>query len=189
MHTIEQNIQNAVQNNTSFIIAIDGHAGSGKTTLVNNLKKQFPIDVISMDDFFLPFEMKTPERLASPGNNFYHERFITEIVPNIHAQQPWSYKAYNCQTNTYATKHLKGTSVKVVEGVYSCHPLLQSIYDYKVALHINETEQKHRILKRNGEFMWEKFKTLWIPQENAYFHHFKVFEACDVVLEMQGYRV
>ena len=68
-------------------------------------------------------------------------------------------------------------------------PLLQSISDYKIALHINETEQKQRILKRNGEFMWEKFKTLWIPQENAYFNHFQIFDTCDVVLELQGHGV
>ena len=183
MIKIEQRIQEAIQKNTPFIIAIDGNAGSGKTTLVKSLVEKYPIDVISMDDFFLPFELKNHERLSQPGNNFHYERFLQEIVPNIYNDNPWTYEAYNCQTKTFSPKKLEGKRIKIVEGVYSCHPLFQNIYDFKVGIRITESLQQQRILKRNGQEMWAKFQSLWIPQENNYFDHFQIFTACEYIIE------
>jgi ABC-type multidrug transport system fused ATPase/permease subunit len=54
-------------------IAIDGMAGAGKTTLASLLSQIFNCAVIHMDDFFLPFEMRTPQRLAQPGGNVHYE--------------------------------------------------------------------------------------------------------------------
>lgn len=183
MIKIEQRIQEAIQKNTPFIIAIDGNAGSGKTTLVKSLVKKYPIDVISMDDFFLPFELKNHERLSQPGNNFHSERFLEEIVPNIYNDNPWTYEAYNCQTKTFSSKKLEGNRIKIVEGVYSCHPLFQNIYDFKVGIRITKSLQQQRILKRNGQEMWAKFESLWIPQENNFFDHFQIFTTCEYIIE------
>ncbi|MER1956703.1 MAG: hypothetical protein ABS942_04940 [Solibacillus sp.] len=182
MRLIEKTIENAIKSNLPLIIGIDGQAGSGKSTFSTALAEKYSIDVISMDDFFLPVEMKTVERLENPGNNFHHERFLKEVVPNIFSTKPWQYGAFNCQTKTLYTKQLQGHKVKIVEGVYSCHPLFESIYDIKISFHINQSTQKERILKRNGIEMWTKFETIWIPQEDSYFDKYRLFDTCHYLI-------
>ena len=51
------------------VIAIDGMAASGKSTLAARLAEELDGCVIHMDDFFLPPELRTQERLSSPGGN------------------------------------------------------------------------------------------------------------------------
>ena len=46
------------------IIAIDGRCAAGKTTLAARLAKELGGDVIHMDDFFLPLELRTEERFG-----------------------------------------------------------------------------------------------------------------------------
>ena len=63
------------------VIAIDGRAASGKTTLAAALAAETGGTVVHMDDFFLPAELRTPQRLAAPGGNVHAERFAEEVLP------------------------------------------------------------------------------------------------------------
>jgi hypothetical protein len=49
-----------------------------------------------MDDFFLPFEQKTPERLAQPGGNADHERFAREVLGHLNRGEAFAYRRYDC---------------------------------------------------------------------------------------------
>ena len=76
-----------------IVIAIDGRCASGKTTLAKALQteglpekvatektflKKQNVGVIHMDDFFLPRELRTKERLSEAGGNVDYERFAEE---------------------------------------------------------------------------------------------------------------
>lgn len=61
------------------VIAMDGRAAAGKTTLAEELAVTLGGAVVHMDDFFLPGELRTPERLAAPGGNVHAERFVEEV--------------------------------------------------------------------------------------------------------------
>ena len=65
------------------IIAIDGRAAAGKTTLATLLSQVLTAEIIRMDDFFLPAELRTAERLAQSGGNIHYERFCAEVLPNL----------------------------------------------------------------------------------------------------------
>ena len=65
---------------SSFLLAIDGMSGSGKTTLAHHLAQKFHAQVFHMDDFFLPLEMRTPERLQQSGGNVHYERFLETVL-------------------------------------------------------------------------------------------------------------
>ena len=67
------------------IIAIDGRCAAGKTTLAARLAKELGGDVIHMDDFFLPLELRTEERFREPGGNVHYERFKTEVLKPLEA--------------------------------------------------------------------------------------------------------
>ena len=49
-----------------------------------------------MDDFFLPFELRTAERLKEPGGNVHYERFIDEVVSKLSAGEPFEYGVFRC---------------------------------------------------------------------------------------------
>ena len=63
------------------VIAVDGRAAAGKTTFAEELAVTLGGAVVHMDDFFLPGELRTPERLAAPGGNVHAERFAEEVLP------------------------------------------------------------------------------------------------------------
>ena len=62
------------------VIALDGRAASGKSTLSEDVRKVMDVDIVHMDDFFLPKELRTPERFLEPGGNVHYERFISEVI-------------------------------------------------------------------------------------------------------------
>ncbi|MBO5109218.1 MAG: hypothetical protein J6D21_00735 [Clostridia bacterium] len=47
-------------------VLIDGRCASGKSTLGAALAERLGANLFHMDDFFLPFDKKTPERLGRP---------------------------------------------------------------------------------------------------------------------------
>ena len=61
-------------------VAIDGNSGAGKSSLAAFAESIYNCTVYHMDDYFLPPERKTPERLAQPGGNVDYERFRQEIL-------------------------------------------------------------------------------------------------------------
>ncbi len=168
--------------NNHIVISIDGNSASGKTTLANDLATLLNGEVISCDDFFLPKEMRTEERLKEPGGNIHYERLKTEVIDNLKKSKAISYKAYECQSGTYKNKFLMNKKVVVVEGAYSCHPYFENYTDFKIFLKLDEGTQKERILKRNGEEMLKRFTNEWIPLENRYFNEFKIEQNADLII-------
>ena len=61
-----------------FIVAIDGACCSGKTTLAQALGQALQAPVFHMDDFYLPFALRTPQRLQMPGGHMDWERLAQE---------------------------------------------------------------------------------------------------------------
>ena len=62
------------------IIAIDGMTASGKSTLAEELSQIYNSPIFHADDFFLPMELRTEERLNEPGGNIHYERMKKEII-------------------------------------------------------------------------------------------------------------
>ena len=165
-----------------FLLAIEGQADSGKSTLANLLKRIYGCQVLHMDDFFLPIEKKTPERLAQPGGNVDWERFSREILQPLTQREPLLLRPFDCQTGTLQEAQLiPYTSLMVVEGAYSLHPALNGPYHCKVFLSLSPMEQEARILCRNGPELAERFRNEWIPMENHYFQTFSIPKRCDFI--------
>ena len=53
-----------------LVLALDGHCGSGKTTLANGLSAQFPgCTLLRTDDFYLPPARRSPDWAHTPCAN------------------------------------------------------------------------------------------------------------------------
>ena len=165
------------------IIAIDGRAGAGKTTLANKLSHLLNAEIISMDDFFLPIPLRTKERLQSAGGNVHYERFLEQVIPSLPLHIPFTYQIFDCSIMDYNNeKTIQNTGWCIVEGSYSQHPIFSSYADITIFVDVTKELQKERILKRNGEKMAELFETKWIPMEEHYFKEFQIKENSDFVI-------
>lgn len=162
----------------AFVIAIDGMSGSGKSTLGELLHMNFPeSNLFHMDDYFLQPYQRTPERLAEIGGNVDYERFKEEILLHLNDKNGLNYRPYNCCTqNLEPEVHVPWKPIVIIEGSYSHHPYFEDIYNTKIFCEISAEDQKKRIINRNGERMWKRFETEWIPKEHAYFETFHIKE-------------
>ncbi len=188
-----------------ILVALDGRCGAGKTTLATAVAEELnrgtmdtldlvdlldalgfettgrPLcEVVHMDDFFLRPEERTPERLATPGENVDHERFLAEVLTPLRAGKAAEYRPFDCSTSTLSDAlWVHPVSVALVEGSYACHPALRRLYDRRLFLTVSPEEQWARIRRRNGEEGAEAFRTRWIPMEEAYITACGVEAACE----------
>lgn len=165
-----------------YMLSIDGRCAAGKTTLAAKLSVHLNCAVVHMDDFYLPFALRTAERMAQPGGNIEFERLISEIIAPLLAGRNAVYRPYACHENRFLPSvTLSAAKSTIVEGSYSCHPCLADMLGIKVFMDIAPDKQLSRIALRDPGHV-EAFRTMWIPREEFYFAECAVRERCDMVL-------
>ena len=172
-----------IDSKENAIVGIDGRCASGKTTLAALLAEIYDCNVFHADDFFLPPEMRTEERLSEVGGNMHRERLRDEVLIPVKEKREAVYRKFNCSDFTFSD--LIRTPYKrltIVEGSYCLHPELADLYDIKVFSDIDETNQLERIKDREGEEGAGSFVTRWIPMEERYFSGFGIRDRCDLVI-------
>lgn len=177
-------VENLSKDNNPIIVAIDGRCGGGKSTLGAMLTEQFDCNIFHMDDFFLPFEMKTSKRLAEAGGNVHYERFEEEILKPLQNHNSVVYRQYLCNKGDFGQPiKVEPKHLTIVEGSYSLHPTLRNYYDYKIFITVNPKVQYERILKRNGKEKLQDFLNKWIPMEEHYFAELDIKNQCDLIFD------
>lgn len=153
------------------VVAVDGRCASGKTTFAARCAQVFPdCSVFHMDDFFLPFEKRTAERLAQPGGNVDYERALEEVFAPLSRGEDVELRAFDCSDGsfrpavTYPFRRLN-----IVEGSYSHHPALAGYSQVKIFLTCSPQVQLGRLAVRESAESLENFKNRWIPMEENYF--------------------
>ena len=162
------------------IIAMDGRAASGKSTMAKGLNAVIGAEIIHMDDFFLPPELRTTERLTEPGGNIHYERFQQQVLPFLEKSltKPgmtnppgWAfeYQIFDCSTMSYnGTRKVPHSKWYIVEGSYSQHPNFRNYMNLRVFSDVDPQTQMARIAARNGPQMAKVFANKWIPMEEKY---------------------
>lgn len=172
------------QDDGLVIVAIDGMCGSGKSTLANIIARKYECNVFHMDDYYLPLEMRTEERLAEPGGNVHYERFREEVLNPLKENRPAISRAFSCSDWTYKEAiEVERKRLNIIEGSYSMHPQLRGAYDLLVFLEVEEREQIRRITLRDPDRSVQPFIDRWIPLENKYFTELKIRNFCDIILD------
>ncbi len=165
------------------VLAIDGRAASGKSTLAALLEELPGAGVVHMDDFFLPQEKRTPERLAEPGGNVDYERFACEVLPRLRSPEAFSYRRFDCsRMELGGERQVPAGRLRIVEGAYSCHPYFGAYADLRVFSDIAPEEQRARIALRDGERALANFTGRWIPMEERYLQAFAIAQQADLCL-------
>ncbi|MFQ8831790.1 MAG: uridine kinase [Ruthenibacterium lactatiformans] len=148
---LAQRVLESVSPGGHALLAIDGRCGSGKSTLAAHMAQVFGCPVFHMDDFFLPPELRTPERLAQPGENVHHERFLREALEPFAAGQPVRFCPFDCSAGVPGSAvEIPAASFAVVEGSYSLHPSLRGHYTASVFVTCAQAVQRARLTARGG---------------------------------------
>jgi len=181
--TIITEINRILESKDSVLIAIDGRCASGKTTLAEELKKKIQCNVIHMDDFFLRPEQRMPKRYEEAGGNVDRERFLTEVLKQLQTEAEFSYRPFDCRTMSLGEPvTVKPNRITVIEGTYSCHPVLWRYYDLHIFMTTTPQKQQDRLAMRIGANL-QMFREKWIPLEERYFAACKPDIKCELVFE------
>ena len=181
---VKNRISGLLSSKERVVVAFDGRSAAGKSTAASLLARELDGEVIHMDDFFLPAELRTDERLAQPGGNVHYERFAAEVLAGLESGQPFDYRVFDCSAMDYGGTVTAGDSrLTIVEGAYSLHPSFGNYYDLAFFFDIDPEEQKNRIFRRNGPEKLVAFTQHWIPMEERYISAFDIDNRCDMVIK------
>lgn len=169
-----------------IVVALDGRCASGKSTAAELLRYVFSAEVIHCDDFFLPFELRSPERYAEPGGNIHYERFTEEVVSKLPAGELFEYGVFDCSEGRVThTARVGSSPIVIVEGAYSTSPRFGRYYTLSAFFDISPELQKSRIVARDGERAWKSFEERWIPLEEAYITATGADKRADIIVRAQ----
>ena len=184
-----------------LIIGIAGGTGCGKTTVVNQIIDELPIEelgVISQDSYYNDLSHLTlPERRET---NFDHPNSIdfellTEHLKELKAgksiQQPvYSFLECNRKDETVPTHPRK---VMIVEGILILtNPEIRKMFDIKIFVHADSDERLIRRLKRDvNERGWDldetisKYQSILKPMHEQFIEPTKEF--ADIIIPNNNY--
>ena len=164
------------------ILVMDGMSCAGKTTAAAALSRRWNAPVVHMDDFYLPRELRTPERRAEPGGNVHYERFLEEVLPHLSRGEPFTYRLFDCAVMDYRGKaEVPAADVILVEGAYAMHPRFGDYGDVTVFFSVDPEEQLRRVAQREPGNE-DDYENRWIPLENAYHAAYHTRDRADIVL-------
>lgn len=187
IHSLAEHIARLKAQLPHLTVAIDGRCAAGKSTAAAMLGKTLGAPIVHTDDFFLPANMRTSERLREPGGNLDRERFMREVLPHVNSGKYFEYRRYDCKSGTFEKPlGIAATDIIIVEGAYSMHPSFGDYADLCVFFDIEHEAQCERILKRNGAAALEIFKNKWIPLEESYFMSTHTNERADMIYKSKA---
>ncbi len=172
-----EQIKRLLEVNSYKCIAIDGRCGAGKSTLADLLAAEYGGQIIRMDHFYLPGQLRGRARV-----NVHYERFEEEVFAPLKRGDSFTYRIFDCHRMDYhGSITIRQAPLTIIEGAYSLLPQWESLFDLKIFADVSPDEQKKRILRRNGEQAYHNFITKWIPMEEKYFQDYHVKERCDII--------
>ena len=173
-HALEiwHHIQDWSETTPRLLIAMDGYAGSGKTTLTNTLLALHPhhMEVLHLDDFIEPVEKRMhmiqtfPDPSVPFEKHWYRFDMLKDILTAYKEHRASSYEAtlYDFEKNTISKKHTYDLSKKIllVEGIFLLHPenALSTCFDKKIFLSTPFATADGRRIQREKEKWGEEYQ-------------------------------
>lgn len=146
------------------IIAIDGPAGAGKTTLAGKLKNAFSelqVDVIHMDDLYDGWENALTANLTK----------ILEfgIAKPVFEGKSYEYRKYDWLSAGYGElQRYKHPELLILEGVGSGQKSVRKYLDQLIWIDIDAEAGLNRVLRRDGDYI-ENHMRIWQMRESDHF--------------------
>lgn len=169
-----------------LVVAVDGRAGTGKSTLAKELRAFVDITLIEGDDFYAggsasEWDAMTPAEKAAHCIDW--RRLRTEALEPLlagktAAWQPWDWAAESNPDGEPVQR--KPAAVIVIEGVYSARPELSDLVDLTVLVEVPDAERHRQLMGRDGGL--EDWHLRWAEGERYYFAEVRPPEAFDFIV-------
>ena len=159
------------------IIAIDGPAGAGKTTLASNihlaLYQNFTSTIIHMDDLYNGWEKALSVELTE----------VLSYIAQAHSQsQPISLSKFNWADSTFSpAEPIDDAQLIILEGVGSGQSAIREYLSALIWIEIDESKGLSRVLERDGEGIRIQMQK-WLMTQEQHFALEKTENAADFVL-------
>jgi uridine kinase len=164
------------------IVTIDGPAGSGKTTLANELAQSLAksfgeVSVIHLDELYEGWDGALDAKLF--------ERMAAWIITPIKNGLPPRHLKYDWHEDKYTSwSDLKLTSVVIIEGVGSGHTSLREFASQAIWVEADENLLLDRVIERDGEAIRDEM-LIWKAKERTFFELHNVKKSANIHLQGQ----
>ena len=178
----QEKVRKLLKERGRLVVAIDGYCGSGKTRLGELLQAMLGGNLFHTDDFYLPFERRSPDWKKVPARNMDIKRLREEVFIPAHDGDRIVYGAYDAHRRKLKSIAVAPEPLSVIEGSYSHHPVFAACTDFKIFIKCDDETQKKRLQEREGQDI-SSFEELWIPLERQFFEDYRIEERSDLVLD------
>ena len=166
----------------SRIVTIDGPAGSGKTTLANEIATEFAkskveVSVVHLDELYEGWDDALGQKL--------YERIEAWVLTPLRNGLGPKHLKYDWRLDKYTTwSELPVTPVLIIEGVGSGHTSLRKEVSQAIWVEADENLLLDRVVQRDGEVVRDEM-LIWKARERAYFELHGVKKAAQIHLRGQ----
>ena len=165
------------RNVTQPVIAIDGPAGAGKTTLAHNLKlalaQRYSITELHMDDLYDGWDNALTSHLTD---------VLTHIVSAHKNNQNFSISTYNWHAGTFnAVTEVEKSQLLILEGVGSGQLAIRDSLTALIWVEIEDAQGLARVLERDGNEIENQMRK-WLSTQEQHFRDEGTQNAADFVL-------
>jgi len=159
------------------IIAIDGPAGAGKTTLASTLSlalsPQMSTTVIHMDELYPGWENALGDELT---------KTLTWLTSCHKAKKPLLYSSFNWIANEFnPPKSHVSTQLLILEGVASAQLPIEESLATSIWLDLDPEIGFRRVIERDGENISLEMKK-WLVTQEQHFAADRTKERCEFLL-------
>lgn len=159
------------------IIAIDGPAGAGKTTLAEHLSAalslKYKCTTIHMDDLYNGWD--------SPFDHHFTNALTTACTSHQNSKK-YALSHYNWSKGEYgAAVEAPQSELLILEGVGASHELIRPFLTASIWIDIEPSQGLERVLKRDGEAIAAEMQS-WLTQQDQLFSDNQSMITADFVL-------
>lgn len=159
------------------IIAIDGPAGAGKTTLAATLSlalaPDFTITVIHMDDLYDGWDDALGTSLT---------KSLSWITSSHKAGKDLIYSPFNWSQNDFdSPRHCASTTLLILEGVGSSQMAIEEFLSTSIWIDLDPIVGFQRVIERDGDQISESMQG-WLDQQGQHFASDRTKERSEFIL-------
>ncbi|WP_336205652.1 uridine kinase family protein [Nonomuraea sp. LPB2021202275-12-8] len=142
------------------LVAVDGPAGSGKTTLAGRLAAALDCQVIHSDDFPVPWD---------EGPATWFAALDRQVLQPLGQGRPGAFRRYDWVRAAYAERVVVPLApALIVEGVGTARASAAPLLAYTIWVEAPEDLRLRRVLARDGAELEPRWRA-WFDAERAWF--------------------
>lgn len=166
---------------TTHVIAVDGRAGAGKTTLAHELFLGFSgpreVTVLALDDVYAGWQSALGPSLTQT---------LTQLLESLAENKPFHMPLYNWQNSAFDSfSVISPCDLLVIEGVGSSQKIVREYSSATIWLDIEPAIGLQRVLERDGQEISAEM-ALWQIEEEKLFSKDETRKNADFVLSAIG---